>query len=152
MRKLTQAELARTLNVSRQAIGDLVARGILVVDETGRVDEADARARIAEQVRPSGKTAAATTAGSHAKQAQSEGQTSMNYHVARTLREATEASIAQIKLRQMSGELIAREPATQATFTAFRSLRDALTTLGRNLSPRLAALNSDSREIGRAHV
>lgn len=163
-RQVTQAELARALGVTRQAISDLVARAVLTMDAAGRIDLDQARATIAERVRPSGKTAAAAaplapppppqpapiSATFAAAPQPQPAETSMNYHVARTLREASEASIAQLKLRQLTGDLIQRDPATQATFTAFRQLRDALQTMGRNLAPKLAALHSDSHAIEHA--
>ena len=57
--KLSQAALARELDVSRQAVNDLVKRGILPIDKDGLIDVELARHAIANRVRPSGKTAAA---------------------------------------------------------------------------------------------
>lgn len=155
----TQAELARLLGVSRQAIRKHVASGKLTPDADGRLVIEDARHALAEQVRLSGKTntAAAQQAALPPQQSSAPAPAAMpaqpgpmSYHLAKTLREATEANIAQIKLQQMQGNLIQRDPATQATFTAFRQLRDALQPLGRNLAPKLAALQSDTHAIEQA--
>lgn len=152
----TQAELARLLGVSRQAIRKHVAAGKLTPDADGRLVIDDARHALAEQVRLSGKTnaAAAQQAALPPQQAPAPEPVKatsgpMSYHLAKTLREATEANIAQIKLQQMQGNLIEREPATQAVFTAFRQLRDSATGLSRNISPKLAALGNDSHAMER---
>lgn len=146
--RLNQAALARNLGVTRQAISDLIQRGILIPDSDGKLDVALAHQAIADNVRPSGKTAAAigtpdpAAPPSVGPSAGKEAGMTMSYHVAKTLREATEASIAQIKLHQMQGNLIDRELAVQAAFTAFRTLRDALGYLPRQLADKLAAITS----------
>lgn len=146
--RLNQAALARNLGVTRQAIADLIQRGILVPDTDGKLDVALAHQAIANSVRPSGKTAAAISPSAPAASppaapaAGKDASAQMSYHVAKTLREATEASIAQIKLQQMQGNLIDRELAVQAAFTAFRTLRDALGYLPRQLAEKLAAITS----------
>lgn len=105
--RVRQAELARRLEVSRQAIGDLVARGILTVGADGLIDVAAARAAITANVHPTGKTAAAsrppetqTPPETHPSK-----PTTLDYHGARALREYTEAQRAVLKLRQELGEL-----------------------------------------------
>lgn len=57
--KLTESGLARLLGVSRQAVHDLVKRGILSKDAAGLIDVAKAQAALANSVHPSSKTAAA---------------------------------------------------------------------------------------------
>ena len=57
--KLTESGLARLLGVSRQAVHDLVKRGIISKDAAGLIDVAQAQAALANSVHPSSKTAAA---------------------------------------------------------------------------------------------
>ncbi|WP_230690847.1 hypothetical protein, partial [Streptococcus pneumoniae] len=60
--RVSQASLARALGVTRQAVHDLIRRGVLVPDADGRFDVDRSRAQIADRVRPSGKTASAAAA------------------------------------------------------------------------------------------
>src|SRR5574337_132456 len=141
-RRVTQAELARELGVTRQAINDLIRREILVLGEDKLLDADQARTVILERVRPSGKTAEAsapTMLPSVDPEPIDEPDAAASYYMAKAQREAAEAGISQLKLRQMSGDLIDREAAVQAAFTAFRTLRDALTHLPRRLAGQLAA-------------
>ena len=160
-RRVTQAELARELAVSRQAVADLVKRQVLTLDADGRVAIDHARAIIAERIRPSAKTASAplpTSAATTVQPATAPAppatppaappaaphapDTITSYHVARTLREAAEANIAQLRLAQMSGALIDRDAATQAAFTAFRTLRDNLSYIPRRVAGQIAAMTT----------
>lgn len=159
--KLTESELARELGVSRQAVHDLVKRGILTKDATGKLDRAETLAALTNRVRPSGKTAAklpgATSPPGAADPAQApnppadpapdatsaSGNTQItSYHVAKTLREAAEAQIARHKLALLRAEIIPLDQATRAALMAARSVRDALQSSRRRLSPVLAAATS----------
>lgn len=112
VRRIKPAELARELGVSRQAISDLQKRGKLPRSDDGLVDVDLARHAIANRVRPSGKTAGALTtphppAGGHmAADAEQ-----VSYMEAKRQRESAEAKIAQLKLRQMEGDLVSIEAA-----------------------------------------
>ena len=61
VRRVKPAELARELGVSRQAIADLIRRGVLSQDADGLLDHELARVALANRVRPSSKTAKALT-------------------------------------------------------------------------------------------
>lgn len=150
--KLSQAALARELDVSRQAVNDLVKRGILPIDKDGLIDVELARHAIANRVRPSGKTAAALNGASPAA-APAESEAAANdsapitsYHVAKTLREAAEAKMANLRLAEMERKLIDKDRASAGAFTAFRQLRDALGVLPRKVAPA-AAVATDVREV-----
>lgn len=146
-RRVTQADLARELGVSRQAVNDLVKRGVLVLGADRKLDLDAARVIVQERVRPSGKTASAVAASDAAPAAtEAKPDNAAAYYVAKAAREASEAGIAQLRLRQMQGELIEREPTVQATFTAFRQLRNGLTFLPRKLSGQLVG-KTQPREI-----
>lgn len=150
----SQAGLARLLGVSRQAIHDLVKRKIISPDADGQFDVELVRVAIARRVRPSGKTASAVSAPQAmpadlpppASDVPPATDDQVSYHVARTLREAEEARIARIKRQQLEHSLIEAEPAIQATFTAFRQLRDSCMPIGRRVAAKVAAM-TDAREI-----
>lgn len=145
----SQAELARMLGVSRQAINDLIKRQIITMGADGRIDVELARVAIANRVRPSGKTAGnppPTAAAEPPPDAAHPHDAALSYHVAKTLREAAEAKIAQLKLAQMQRVLIDADGAARAVTTAFRELRDGTMVIGHKLAATLATL-SDASDI-----
>jgi hypothetical protein len=157
IRRAKPAELARELGVSRQAVHDLIERGILQKGEDGTIDVEMAKVAIANRVRPSGKTAAAVLGPAPPPMGmpapvpppaehQVDPAAATSFHVARTLRESEEARMAKLKRQQLEGSLIELEPAKTAVFTAFRTLRDSAMPLGRRVAPRLASM-TDSRAI-----
>jgi hypothetical protein len=150
-RRVSQAELARELGVSRQAVNDLVGRGVLVLGTDRKLDLDEARVVVLERVRPTGKTAAAVAASVQTPAtppaaAQAKTDNAAAYYVAKASREASEAGMAALKLAQMQGALIDREAAIQSAFTSFRQLRNSLNFLPRKLSGRLVNKTSP-REI-----
>lgn len=166
--RVNQSTLARTLGVSRQAIHDLVRRNVLVPDENGTFNLEEARAIITDRVRPSGKAATAaasvadpisstplappaTTATAQVQTANETAQPpqqdqQLSYHVAKTLREAAEARMAQLKLQEMQRKLIQAEPTLSAIYSAFRPLRDQCMLVGRRVAPTVAS-TTDRREV-----
>lgn len=165
--KLTESALARELGVSRQAVHDLVKRGILNKAD-GLIDLEQAKAALTNKVRPSGKTASAlqpdTASAAPAGATSVVNQTPpaapnpaspiastdtgpggpeiTSYHVAKTLREAAEAQIARHKLALLRGEIIPKKQAERAAMLLGRQVRDALQSSRRRLSPYLASANS----------
>lgn len=154
--RLNQAQLARALEVSRVAVHKLVKAGKLVLGEDGKIDLETARAAIANSVHPGSKTAQAVSAAGGGAPADpqtvvipsvatqflgkaDEHGMPTNFHVARTLREAAEARMAQIELAKMTGELVSLSDRTKAAREIGRQVRDALEVSRRRLSPYLAA-------------
>lgn len=144
--RATQAELARQLGVSRQAVNDLVRRNILEVGQDGRIDTELARVALANRVRPSAKTANATASPS--AQIMTSGADAVNpsdntsvtsFHVAKTLRETAEARIAQLKLAELQGELIRVSDVRAAYAKRAAGLREAILQLPARLASQLAA-------------
>lgn len=144
--KLTEAAMARELGgVSRQAVHDLVKRGIIQKDEDGLIDVEAAKKALLNKVRPSGKAAgsikAATepSAGEPPKAAaESENVEVTSYHVAKTLREAAEAQIARHKLGVLQERYVERETVERSAYTEARVLRDRLMGLPTKVAPLLA--------------
>lgn len=147
--RVRQAELARRLEVSRQAIGDLVARGILKVGEDGLIDVATARAAIAANVHPTAKTAAAARPEPPETPPPPPAQTkptALDYHGARTLREYTEAQRAALKLRQELGELAPLAEVDRRLRLAVIDAREYLLAEPPRLAVLLDGLDRQARE------
>ena len=141
--RISQSELARELGVSRQAVHDLVHRGVLALGADGMLDPTEARQAILAAVRPS----APTVAGASAEAAGAEdGLPFARYHLAKAEREVAEAAMAKLRADQLAGNLIDRELAIQAAYTAFRLLRDSLGHLPRRVSGQLASM-TEPREV-----
>ena len=142
--RLKQAALARTLGVSRQAIGELIKRQIIPIAPDGLVDVEMARMAIASRVRPSGKTAAAsgaatTTPAQTTPAAPPTADAVMSYHVAKTLREAAEAKIAQLKLAEIQGRLVRADDVRASLARRAAAFREGLLQIPSRLSAQLAA-------------
>ena len=145
--RLTQAELARELSVSRQAIHDLVKRGVLDTGHDGKINLESARAAIANNVHPSAKTSAALqppapdpakATDTTATPAAGDDVAITSYHVAKTLREATEARRAQIALARERGEVIQVSAVRAVLAHAYTTTRDAILNMAARLAPQLA--------------
>ena len=149
VRRIKPADLARELGVSRQAINDLQKRGKLPRSDDGLVDVDLARHAIASRVRPSGKTAGALTAPPPPKSAF--GVTppeveQVSYMEAKRQREMAEAKMAQIKLRQLEGELVSFEGVRAAATRMSRMSRDSVLGVPSRIAPVLAN-ESDPHKI-----
>ena len=153
--EVTQAQLARMLGVKRQAIHDLIKRGILHPNTRGLLNIHQARRAIANNVRPDSATSKALMAPPPPPPAapatapapmQATPDAAVNFHVYKTMREGEEARIAKIKRQQLEGTLTEADPAAKAVFDAFRGLRDSMMPLGRRVSAQVANM-TDPREI-----
>ena len=153
--RATQAELARLFGVSRQAINDLIRRNVLNLGQDGKLDVELARHAIANRVRPSAKTAAATPivvppetppAATTAASANDEPPSTVtSYHVAKTLRETAEARIAQLKLAELRGELVRVSAVRSAYATRAAALRESILQIPARLAAVLAAETDHAR-------
>jgi hypothetical protein len=156
VRRVNKSALARELGVSRQAVHDLVQRGILSEDAEGLLDVEMAKIALANRVRPSSKTAQALHSPAPAPSSPStatqqtaaaaQAPLATDYHTAKTLREVAEARMAQLKVAEMQGQLTDANEVGRAIWTAFRTLRDTAMPLGRRVAGRVAAMQ-DAREI-----
>ena len=131
---VTESELARALGVSRQAVAKARKIGRITPLSDGRYDLAVARIQWEEnrQRRPARPAMPDQLAPDAAAPAAADGS---DYWSHKTRREAAEARLAELKLAESSGLLVARADVERASFTAARVMRDQLTAA----SPRLAA-------------
>lgn len=168
--RLTQAQLARALEVSRVAIHKLVKAGKLVLGEDGKIELEAARTAIAHTVHPGSKTAQAVTGNGALPVAPAAPTTAAspqhvvipaaatpfladgdehgmptNFHIARTLREAEEARMARMKREEMEGQLIRLEAVRSIAASTLAATREALLQLPSRLSAVLAAEQSAAR-------
>lgn len=148
--RVKKAELARDLGVSRQAIGELVTRGIIEQGADGLIDVELARHALANRVRPSAKTATtllhpAPAAGPASgddpatKDGVTTGASTPSYHVAKTLREVAEARMAQLELAKMTGDLVPIADIRAKYARLASGLREALLQIPARLAPVVAA-------------
>lgn len=141
--RMTQSALARHLSVKRQAINDLVKRGIIMTGDDGTIDVSAAMEAMAKNLRADAKTVATIMASEQATPTgappPSDALDATSYHVARTLREAAEAKIAQLRLRQMIGSLVEAQRVTRAVTTWAAMARAAFEKVPDKVSERMAA-------------
>lgn len=157
--RLTQAQLARALDVSRQAIHKLVKEGKLVLGDDDLIDKAEALAAVSHLRIDSKAAQAAAPAAAPAHAAESVPATHVsipaqatqflgnadehgmptNYHIARTLREAEEARMARLKREEMEGQLIRVSAVESAWAASLAATREHLLQLRSRLTPLLAA-------------
>ena len=151
---MTQSALARHLGVKRQAIHDLVKRGIIATGDDGKLDVAAAIDAMAKTLRADSKTVAAILAAPDdlpdaavqpVPTSTPEALDATSYHVARTLRETAEAKIAQLRLRQMAGELVEADRVRRIVTTLAATVRAGFERIPDKLAERLAAL-ADAHE------
>lgn len=150
--RMRPAELARVLGVSRQAVHQLIARGILETDAEKRIDVAKAKAAIASNVHPAGKTAAALN-GKTPEQVRDEriaqgtpGNEDTRYHIARTKREGAGAKKAMHKLHTLERSLVDAPLVFAAAWAACEQLAAAAGAIGARAALQLAAMKAP-REI-----
>lgn len=136
-RPVTQAAYARATGLTRQAVGNLVRRGVIELNKAGKVipRQADAARGAIEQVRVSD---AGDSAG--------EAEDTQRYKKARADREVANAQLAQVKLAEEIGRLVSRESVDLWIYEATRAATKTLETIPKILAPKVA-LMSDPHEI-----
>jgi hypothetical protein len=140
----TPSEYARHRGNDEKAVRKAIAEGrITAMEINGRkmIDAAVADIQWAQNTRARADSRKAR------KEAASTGPADdASYAALRTRREAAEAQMAELALAKELGNVIEREPAVSAVFTAFRALRDGGLVIGRKLAANVAAMN-DAREV-----
>lgn len=136
--------------MSRQGIHDLVQRGVLQLGDDGLLDTEEAKRVILTEMHPASKSAKALAAAAPAKPVPVADPTAhapaadaapviTNYHMARTLREAAEAKLADLKLKQRKGELIRVDAVRGVMTNIFTTVREAILQIPARMGPVLAA-------------
>lgn len=153
-RRVRPAELARELKVTRQAIHDLQQRGKLSRDADGLIDLELARVALLNRVHPKGKTAQAVqqpaaqpVLAQPPEPAHGETAQITSFHVARTLREAAEAKLAQLKLAELTGELVRRRDVEKGAAAAGIAIRQHLEPIADRVAAEFGADDAHRRTL-----
>lgn len=157
-RKLTQAQLARAVGVTRQQIHKLCVRGILTLDAEGKIDEDAAKAAILEHHNPAHATTRSTAAsriqGTAAPeppatpappQPEAPAAGEMNFQLARTLREKYAALIAKVEYEEAVGLLVPKKDVERQAFELARQAQQSLLAIPDRMAPVLAAESDQHR-------
>lgn len=158
-RRINQAQLARLCGASRTAIGKLVAKGVIRLDDDGLVDQDSAIAAIAANADPSHAASRNTIAariatgklaapGGNATQPVQEapqpppaaaGVEITSFQVARTLREKYAALNERQEYEERRGELIPRAVVERLVFGLAREAQESLRAIADRIAPLVAA-------------
>lgn len=153
MTLVSQSEYARLHGVSRQAVHEWVAKGIVTL-ENGKIDTAQADEALREQLNParSKALAAAQPAAVPPPSAPSAGpdpDTTTSFHVAKTLQVKYDALRSKLKYEQDIGQLV---PASDVE-RMLEALRALVSAALEQLPGELAARIADSSTYAqRLHV
>ncbi len=156
---ITPAEYSRRRGVSKEAVSKAIEAGRIstIPGDNGRkmIDPEVADIQWAKNTdplqaaranAPKGDRVPAASGGGVAPAAGSENGSA--YWDARTEREKSEAAMAEMKRRQMEGDLVERERVNTAAMALGRMTRDAVLGVPTKLAPELAHL-TDAWEIER---
>jgi hypothetical protein len=150
---VSQAEYARQRGVSRQYVGQMVAKGIIGLSNR-KVDTAQADAALAalrEPVRPERRQKPeALVPTSEALPASAPSSSAGNLPTlllkSRIKSEVERAKLLEIKARVEAGKYVAAEDVKVAAFNRARVVRDALLNIPERLAAMLAA-EADERRV-----
>ena len=143
--RVRQAELARRLGVTRGAVNQLCKRGIIEVGQDGLIDLELAKVAIEARVGPHSRTAQGVAGGTPAKAHAAPDEApavAASYASSRALREAAEATMAQLRLSELKGEVIRVDAVRAAWARRLSTTRDAILQIPIRVAPLLAAETS----------
>jgi hypothetical protein len=150
---VSQAEYARQRGVSRQYVGQMVARGVIgLSDRKVDTDQADAAlATLRQPARPERRakrepTVSTPVALPAIARAPSTGDLPTLLLKSRIKSEVERAKLLEIKARVEAGKYVAVDDVKAAAFNRARVVRDALLNIPERLAAMLAA-ESDERRV-----
>jgi hypothetical protein len=156
---ITPAEYSRRRGVSKEAVSKAIEKGRIttIPGENGRklIDPEVADIQWAKNTdalqsqranAPKGERGQQPGGGGSGGGIGDGGDSGSAYWDARTLREQSEAAIADMKRRQMEGDLVERKRVEEAAMRIGRMLRDAVLGVPTKLAPEVSHL-SDAWEI-----
>lgn len=157
MSRVSLSELARRLGHNKGYIHKLKARGVLIFDSDGFIDEDAARAAIAESRDPSrgymdevnqqqrANHNSERSDKPNAENSPAAPSANANFMRARTMREALAAKTAQLEYRKRCGELVIKQAVNKEVTDAAGIIRQSLERLPNRLAERVAAESSADR-------
>ena len=130
--RITRAELARRLDISRQRVHQLVRAGKITLGADGLVDIDVAASEYELNTDISRRSIAAQTADAVAQdvgmqplpQPPSGAQGRFDFHVAKARKEEYNADMSELKLLRARGELVSRDEVEAREFAIARLIRD----------------------------
>ncbi|OBV37711.1 hypothetical protein ASR47_1003375 [Janthinobacterium psychrotolerans] len=139
----TIATWAATMGISRQQGYAAVTRCAIPVTD-GKVDTEYATLLYHRNTRPraNGKRDPAQTTAAASDGNQGSGAQPAPYDESRARREEAEASLAEMKLAEMTGKYLVKTDVDSAIFGIMRALRDGLMNCSRRLAADVATLSS----------
>ena len=156
--RLSEAAAARECGISRQAVHEWVKRGLIAKGPDGLLCAKEVQV-LRAGLHPSAK-ASAPPPEPPAPQAPppssmpeasvtpaSDDAAMTSYHVAKTLREAAEARIAQLKLAELRGELVRAQDVSVELSRTFATFREAM----QQIPPRVSAILAAESDQARIH-
>lgn len=142
---VSQAEYARRKGVSRQAIHELVKRGVIPLAD-GKIDPAIADSKIGEHLDPG----RAKTLGEGEDDEPRDGAPASagmsEYQRAKIHRETFEGKLAELEYQKAAGAVLDRIGAERGVMEAARMLRDTVLNVPRRIAADAAAM-TDARLI-----
>lgn len=134
--RITQAELARRLKVSRPSVCRAVKSGRITPDNDGLFDPLEAELQWLANTRPKAQATPAKAKGAHSGYAQ-----------ARAQKEHALARMAELRLEQAMGILMERDALEFVLMDHAAMLRGLLENLPGRLAPQLLALRDHASMI-----
>jgi DNA-binding transcriptional regulator YdaS (Cro superfamily) len=135
-----QTDLANRLGVSRQAVSQMVKKGVVKVEPDGKilfeqaVEDWQGQVNVGQQ-RPFRWKGAKTK--SYREQME-------RYHIARARREIAEAELAEIELATKKGELLDAKVTKKLLVDAVHTTRDRFLSVATRLAPELVGIQSET--------
>jgi DNA-binding transcriptional MerR regulator len=147
--RLSEAAAARECGISRQAVHEWVKRGLIAKGPDGLLCAREVQV-LRAGLHPSSKASAPPTVPSPATPPEpavpaSDDAAMTSYHVAKTLREAAEARIAQLKLAELQGQLVRAADIQAELSRIFATFREAMQQIPNRLAAVLAAETDQAR-------
>lgn len=153
--RLSEAAAARVCGISRQAVHEWVKRGLITKGPDGLLSAQDVQT-LRAGLHPRGKASAPpptqpaappTSAPNQPVMPASEDAAMTSYHVAKTLREAAEARIAQLRLAELRGELVRAQDINVELARIFATFRESM----QQIPNRMAAILAVETDQARVH-
>lgn len=129
--RITQAELARRLKVSRPSVCRAVKSGRITPDNDGLFDPLEAELQWLANTRPKAQATPAKAKGAHS-----------GYAEARARKESALARMAELRLEQATGKLVERDAVEFVLADHAATLRGLLENLPDRLAPVLLPLRN----------
>jgi len=139
---MSRRAYARHRGCSEKAVRKAIGAGRITLEPDGSIDPEKADAQWVANTDPS--------RGGKISRGQRESRSGGPLQESRAAKMSAEAELAELKVRQMKGELIDKEKAAAEVFGWFRAERDAWLSWPARVSARMAAdLKADHRTVHR---